>query len=81
MQAILVKLAIQYGVYALIAVGVVGGVAGYGLVKYNKGWKDAIAGVASRNSEAINAVRSAVSKVDDCSANGGFWDAVGGVCR
>jgi hypothetical protein len=33
MQALLVKLAIQYGVYALIAVGVVGGVAGYGLVQ------------------------------------------------
>lgn len=85
MQALLLKVAIQYGVYALLALGVVGGVAGgvagYGIYKYNSGWNAAIAGVAARNHEAINAVRGAVSKVDDCSANGGFWDAVGGVCR
>lgn len=81
MQAFLVKLAIQYGVYALVAVGIVGGVAGYGVYKHNQGWNDAIAGIASRNNEAIHAVRSAVSKADDCSANGGFWDTVSGVCR
>ncbi|WP_439392554.1 hypothetical protein ACRQ5Q_24325 [Bradyrhizobium sp. PMVTL-01] len=81
LQAIAARLLAQYGVYLLIAIGAVGGFAGYGIHKYNQGWRDAIAGVASRNSEAINAVRGAVSKVDDCSANGGFWDAVSGVCR
>ncbi len=80
-QQFLLRLAVQYGVYALVAAGAVGGFAGYGLFKYNQGWNAAIAGVAARNSEAIHAVRGAVSKVDDCSANGGFWDAVSGVCR
>jgi hypothetical protein len=81
MQALLLKLAVQYGLYALLAAGVIGAIGGYGIYEYNKGWNAAIAGVAARNHEAINAVRGAVSKVDDCSANGGFWDAVGGVCR
>jgi hypothetical protein len=80
-QEFLLKLAVQYGVYALVAVGVVGGVAGFGVYKYNQGWNAAIAGVAVRNNEAINAVRGAVSKADDCTLNGGFWDTTGGVCR
>lgn len=48
---------------------------------YNKGWNDAIAGVASRNTEHLRAVKKAVSSVDECSANGGFWNTVSGVCQ
>ncbi|WP_316397337.1 hypothetical protein [Bradyrhizobium sp. 33ap4] len=81
MQALLARLVAQYAVYGVVALVAAGAVTGIGFHIYNKGWNDAIAGVASRNAETIRAVKGAVSKVDDCSANGGFWDTASGLCH
>lgn len=71
------RLAVIGGV-AVVAVGVF---TAYSVKVYNKGWNAAIAGVANRNAEHLRAVKKAVSSVDECSANGGFWDTVSGVCH
>ena len=47
---------------------------------YNKGWHAAIAAVAKKDKEALDAVDSAVSKVDDCVRRNGSWDSTSGVC-
>lgn len=63
------------------AVIAIGAFTTYSIKVYNAGWRDAIAGVASRNGEHIRAVRKAVSSVSDCNASGGSWDTVSGVCQ
>lgn len=47
---------------------------------YNKGWHAAIAAVAAKDKEALDAVDSAVSKVDECIRRNGSWDTSTGVC-
>lgn len=48
---------------------------------YNKGYATAINHIASQNKEASDAVKKAISSVDQCNAAGGTWDTVGGVCE
>jgi hypothetical protein len=81
MQALLLKLAIQYGVYALLALGVVGGVAGYGVYKYNSGWNAAIAGIAPQYTRPSMRFAALFRRLMIVVLTGGFWDAVSGVCR
>lgn len=47
---------------------------------YNKGWHSAIAAVAKKDKEALDAVDKAVSNVDECVRRNGSWDTVNGVC-
>lgn len=48
--------------------------------EYNKGWHAAIAAVAKKDKEALDAVDKAVSNVDECVRRNGNWDTVNGVC-
>lgn len=47
---------------------------------YNTGYATAINHIASQNKEASDAVKSAISNVDQCINSGGTWDTVNGVC-
>jgi len=48
---------------------------------FNLGYATAIDHIASQNKEASDAVKKAISNVDDCNASGGTWDTVGGMCQ
>lgn len=66
---------------AVTAISIVGGSATWLSVhEYNKGYAAAIAKIAARDKEATNAVKKAISNVDDCVAHNGVWDTVNGVC-
>ena len=47
---------------------------------YNTGYATAINHIASQNKEASDAVKQAISNVDQCNTAGGNWDTVNGVC-
>jgi hypothetical protein len=48
---------------------------------YNKGWHAAIAAVAKKDQEALNAVKKSESEVDACYAAGRVWSTTDGVCQ
>jgi len=75
-------------VWKLAAIGIVlaaiaGGVAYWSIHQYNTGYAQAIADVAAKNKEAVDAVSSAKSKVDECLNRTGDWewDTTRGLCR
>lgn len=49
--------------------------------EYNKGWHAAIAAVAKKDQEAIDAVKKSQSDVDACYARGKSWSTADGVCQ
>jgi uncharacterized protein (UPF0333 family) len=73
----------QLKLYALAAVllAVVAVDVWIAVHQYNKGWKAAIAAVAAKDQEALNAVNKSKSDVDACYAGGRSWSTVDGVCQ
>jgi hypothetical protein len=47
---------------------------------YNTGYATAINHIASQNKEASDAVKKAISNVDQCATANGTWDTVTGSC-
>ena len=47
---------------------------------YNIGYRTAINHIASQNKEASDAVKKAISNVDQCESVGGDWDTTTGRC-
>lgn len=52
-----------------------------GVHERNAGWNAAVAAIAAKDKEAIDAVNKATSAVDACYSSGGTWDTAGGVCQ
>lgn len=76
----LLPIGVQLGLAAAVFVVVTGAATGVYFHIRNAGYAAAIEDVAQRNKVAINAVRKATTKVTDCYAGGGSWDATRGVC-
>lgn len=73
----LIKIAVGAGI-ALAA----GGAFVAAKIHYeNVGYAKAIAAVAAQDKGALDAVREATGKVDQCYAAGRGWDVVNGVCQ
>jgi uncharacterized protein (UPF0333 family) len=67
-----------------VVLAVIGGTIAYWSIhQYNKGYAQAITDIAAKNKEAVDAVNSAKTKVDECFNRGDAWewDATRGVCR
>lgn len=47
---------------------------------YSRGYAAAISDIAKKDKGALDAVKGATTKVDDCFERGGVWDATRGVC-
>ena len=70
-------------VAGIAVIGVLAGAADLYLTVhyYNKGWHAAIAAVAAKDQEALNAVNKSKSDVDACYASGRTWSTTDGVCQ
>lgn len=72
---------VQIGMAVAAFVIVTGTITTISVKIYNRGYASAISAVAERNKVAIDAVRKGTTRVQDCYAGGGSWDATDGVCH
>lgn len=70
----------QIALYGGIALAATGGFVAAKIHYENVGYAKAIAAVAAQDKGALDAVRDAKGKVDQCYVSGRSWDVVNGVC-
>lgn len=66
---------------AIIAALAGGGWFGVAIHYENKGYAKAIAAVAAKDKGAIDGVRQAKARVDECYGSGRTWNVTDGVCE